>query len=95
MKTILVTGSSRGIGKAIAALAHNQGYKVIVHGKTDSDELKQSLVDGELIRGAKVFSHNDLDLIEPYPPYVDTLGYVSTNTMTEKVRIKLSDGAKL
>lgn len=39
MKTILITGSSRGIGKAIAALAHKQGYKVIVHGKTDSEEL--------------------------------------------------------
>lgn len=39
MKTILVTGSSRGIGKAIAELAHKQNYKVIVHGRTDSDEL--------------------------------------------------------
>jgi 3-oxoacyl-[acyl-carrier protein] reductase len=39
MKTILITGSSRGIGKAIATLAHEQGYKVIVHGKSDSPEL--------------------------------------------------------
>ncbi|MCA9331976.1 SDR family oxidoreductase, partial [Candidatus Saccharibacteria bacterium] len=39
MKTILITGSSRGIGKAIATLAHKQGYKVIVHGKSDSEEL--------------------------------------------------------
>jgi len=42
MKTILITGSSRGIGKAIAALAHKQGYKVIVHGKTNSDELQKT-----------------------------------------------------
>ncbi len=37
--TILITGSSRGIGRAIAELAHKKGYKVIVHGKTDSKEL--------------------------------------------------------
>ena len=38
-KAILVTGSSRGIGKAVARLAHKLRYTVIVHGKTDSDEL--------------------------------------------------------
>lgn len=38
-KTILVTGSSRGIGKAIAEQAHEKGYKVILHGRTDSAEL--------------------------------------------------------
>ncbi|MGZ6004905.1 MAG: SDR family NAD(P)-dependent oxidoreductase [Candidatus Saccharimonadales bacterium] len=50
MKTILVTGSSRGIGKAIAELAHKQGYKVIVHGRTDSEELQkvhESLKDSD------------------------------------------------
>lgn len=41
MKTILITGSSRGIGKATALLASKQGYKVIVHGKTDTPELEQ------------------------------------------------------
>lgn len=42
MKTILITGSSLGIGKAIAELAHKQGYKVIVHGKSDSAELRRT-----------------------------------------------------
>jgi len=41
-KVILVTGSSRGIGKAIAKRAHDQGYRVIVHGKTDSEALRQT-----------------------------------------------------
>jgi 3-oxoacyl-[acyl-carrier protein] reductase len=50
MKTILITGSSRGIGKAIATLAHQKGYKVIVHGKADSAELEQvhKQLDGSL-----------------------------------------------
>jgi len=50
MKTILITGSSRGIGKAVAVLAHKQGYKVIMHGKTDSQELRQAQqeLDGSL-----------------------------------------------
>jgi 3-oxoacyl-[acyl-carrier protein] reductase len=50
MKTILITGSSRGIGKAIANLAHKQGYKVIVHGRTDSDSLNKvhQQLDGSL-----------------------------------------------
>lgn len=50
MKTILITGSSRGIGRAVAELAHKQGYRVILHGKTDSDALKnvQRSLDGSL-----------------------------------------------
>ena len=40
-KSILITGSSRGIGKAIAQLAHKQEYTVVVHGKTDSKELQK------------------------------------------------------
>lgn len=41
MKTILVTGSSRGIGKAVAKLAAERGYRVIVHGRSDSKALSQ------------------------------------------------------
>ncbi len=39
-KTILITGSSSGIGAATAKLAKQYGAEVILHGKTDSDELK-------------------------------------------------------
>ncbi len=52
-KTILITGSSRGIGKAIARLAHEQGYKVIVQGKTDSKELQE--IHNELKGSVKTF----------------------------------------
>lgn len=40
-KTILVTGSSRGIGRAIAKLAHSKGYRVIIHGSKESKELDE------------------------------------------------------
>lgn len=52
-KTILVTGSSRGIGRAVARLAHQQGYTVIVHGRTDSEELER--VHRELSGSVKTF----------------------------------------
>lgn len=58
-------------------------------------ELKKSLQDGTKIKGARIFPRNDLDMIELYDPDVDALGYVSTNMMTEKVRVKLSDETNL
>lgn len=39
-KVILITGSSRGIGAATARLAKEYGAKVILHGKSESSELK-------------------------------------------------------
>ena len=38
-KRILITGSSRGIGAAVARLAKSCGAEVILHGKTESPEL--------------------------------------------------------
>lgn len=40
-KTILITGSSRGIGAATAELAKKYGANVILHGKTESERLKK------------------------------------------------------
>lgn len=58
-------------------------------------ELKQTMLNGKKVYGARVFDRPDLDMIELYDPDIDVLAYVSTSTMTEKVRIKLSDATKL
>jgi len=42
VKTILITGSSRGIGLALAHEAAKQGYKVILHGRVDSPDLAKA-----------------------------------------------------
>jgi hypothetical protein len=55
-------------------------------------ELKQSLLDGKVIKGARVFGRSDLDMIELYDPDVDALGYISTKKMTEDVRVKIKIG---
>ena len=51
-------------------------------------ELKKSLQNGTVIKGARIFERPDLGMIELYNPDVDALGYVSPREMTEKVRIK-------
>ena len=38
-KVILITGSSRGIGASLAYLSKRSGYKVILHGQTESKKL--------------------------------------------------------
>lgn len=57
--------------------------------------LKEEMIKGKVVSGARLFERTDLDMIELYNPDIDALGYISTNTMSEKVRIKLSDATKL
>ena len=59
------------------------------------DELKQSLLEGKVIPGARIFPRRDLDMIELYDPDADILSYVSTNVMSEKARAKLSNETNL
>ncbi|MSR70967.1 SDR family oxidoreductase [Candidatus Kaiserbacteria bacterium] len=40
-KRVLITGSSRGIGAATARLARSYGAEVLLHGQTESQELKK------------------------------------------------------
>lgn len=58
-------------------------------------QLKQEMLNGRIVKGARVFDRPDLDMIELYDPDVDALGYVSTEKMSTDVRVKLSDITKL
>lgn len=58
-------------------------------------QLKQELLAGKQMKGARVFDRQDLDMIELYDPDVDALGYVSTEMMSTAVRVKLSEATKL
>ncbi len=44
-KVVVVMGSSRGIGAAVARLAAQRGARVVVHGRTDSPSLQQIAKD--------------------------------------------------
>ena len=52
------------------------------------EHLKDALLSGVNINGAKVFDRPDLDMIELSNPDIDALAYLSTEAMTKKVRIK-------
>lgn len=45
MKSVLVTGSSRGIGKAIALRLGNDGYYVILHYRNNREAAEQALAE--------------------------------------------------
>lgn len=52
-------------------------------------ELKNSMLNGLTIKGARIFDRIDLDMIELYNPDVDALAYVSTEKMTQAVHLKI------
>lgn len=54
------------------------------------NKLKQFLLDGNKIPWARVFERPDLDMIELYNPDSDVLGYISTEKMTQDVRVKIN-----
>ncbi len=63
--------------------------------QNEYEELKQLMLDGKSVQGARVFERPDLDMIELHNPDIDALGYVSTAEMSEAVRVKLSEATKL
>lgn len=44
-KRVLITGSSRGIGKSIAQVLARDGFSVVLHGRTMSEHLQKNLAE--------------------------------------------------
>lgn len=51
-------------------------------------KVKNSLLEGVEIKGARIYDRPGWDMIQLFDPNISSVGYVSTKDMTEKVRIK-------
>lgn len=56
--------------------------------------MKQSLLAGQKVKGARASNAGGLDMIELFDPDVDALGYITTSTMAEKVRVRQYPNSK-
>lgn len=77
MKRVLVTGSSRGIGKAIADRLVREGYSVVTHSvKSDGTDLKFDIADRETCRAVL---EKDIEDNGPYYGVVLNAGVADDN----------------
>jgi 3-oxoacyl-[acyl-carrier protein] reductase len=64
-KTVLVTGSSRGIGKAIALYLAAQGYDLVLHCRSRRDQAEQAAAEIETLgRSARILQFDIGDRIQ-------------------------------
>lgn len=76
MKTVLVTGSSRGIGRAIAIRLANDGYKVIVHGAGTVQKAEETKQIIEQNGGVAIVEMADLCDVEETKALAERIGKV-------------------
>ena len=70
-RTVMVTGSSTGIGRAIAIQLASQGAKVILHGRTDSDSIRSVAQEISKIGSESTTLLSDFTRIESWDDFVD------------------------
>jgi 3-oxoacyl-[acyl-carrier protein] reductase len=76
MRSVIVTGASRGLGLGIARALCSDGYRVIAIARTDSDELSSAIREVALAsasRGALYFLPFDLANLAEIPGVVSTI----------------------
>lgn len=76
MKTALVTGSSRGIGRAVAIKLAKNGYKVIVHGARTIEKAEETKKIIEQNGGVAIVEMADLCNVEETKALAERIGKV-------------------
>ena len=98
LHTPIVIASENGVPEAIYTHLYIRKPDPYRHHVGDVDfsvrqeiyhELKTEVSEAPGIRGARIFDRKDLDMIELFDPNIDALAYVSSEEMTEAVRVKI------
>src|SRR5690348_15757292 len=73
MRSVLITGGSRGIGLAIARRLATAGYNAIAVARRESEELRVAKAELSQSSGALQFKACDLSAVDAIPAFVKAM----------------------
>ena len=88
MKTAFVTGSARGIGRAIAIRLAKDGYKVIVHGAGNIVKAEETVKEIEKIGGQASIIMSDLTDLNKTKELCDKIKYVDVLVLNASLQYR-------
>lgn len=88
MKTVLVTGSSRGIGRAIAIRLAGEGYKVIVHGANNLAKAEETKRIIEQNGGEAGIIISDLCDVKQTKDIIDKIGGIDALVLNASLQYR-------
>ena len=88
MKTALITGSTRGIGRAIAIRLAKDGYKVIIHGAKSREKAEEVKAEIEKNGGLADIVISNLCNVEKTKALKDTLGNIDVLVLNASLQYR-------